>query len=547
MKLRQRIALVTLAATAPMVGALVWLDVRAQQTAAEAELAELVLARTELAGERERCIANGQSWDEAPRLPRRDRNARGPGPGGPPPSAANLEGRPPDARPPLAATEGDRSQPRTPAGPHRAPARFFVYDAALRPRTQGAPDLPPDAARDPAATISRSSIWHGDWVEVLVRTPWPETPCSFVLARGTTEPWLGALLPPTRIWALPALVVFAAVLLSIGPIVGRIRKLTAAVQRTAAEGYAQPVARSAAPRGWGDDEVAELARAFDSAGDKVRALLAQRDQRERALRDFVADTTHDVAIPLTVLQGHLTTLRDGLASGRALDRAALASAMDEAHYIGALLHNLGAAAKLDAEAFTPSDSEVELGALVTRVVGRHRPIAQQNEVAIEVAVPERAVVVRGDVTLLEQAVSNVVYNAVRHNRAGGHVAVVLQVGGRRGEEEIVHEDEHEDVDEHVDEHAHAHVDEHAHAHEEHDIGRRFVIRVLDDGPGVAPELLSRLAERGFRSATARSRTPEGHGLGLHITTRVVDAHGMKLSFTTPEGGGLQVEIEGRFR
>lgn len=521
MKLRQRIALVTLAATAPMVGGLVWLDVRAQQTAAEAELAELVIARTELAGERERCIANGQSWDEAPRLRRRDRDAAGPP--GLPPSAAN---------------DGRRAQPLPrPAGPHRAPARFFVYDATLQPRTQGAPAIEAEAARDPATLISRSSIWHGDWVEVLVRTPWPETPCAFVLARGTTEPWLGALLPPTRIWALPALVVFATVLLSIGPVVGRLRKLTAAVQRTAAVGYEQPLAASAAPvAGWGDDEIAELAGAFDSAGEKVRALLAQKDQRERALRDFVADTTHDVAIPLTVLQGHLTTLREGIAAGAPIDRGALASAMDEAHYIGALLHNLGAAAKLDAQEFVPSDSEVELGALVTRVVGRHRPVALQHDVSIEAAIPEEVVITRGDVTLLEQAVSNVVYNAVRHNRPQGHVAVVLMVGVS----ESVNEQEYEYAHENEYVHARAHV----HAHEGRKAQRRFVVRVLDDGPGVAPELLSRLAERGFRSAQARSRSPEGHGLGLHITQRVVDAHGMQLRFSTPEGGGLQVEIEG---
>jgi signal transduction histidine kinase len=53
-----------------------------------------------------------------------------------------------------------------------------------------------------------------------------------------------------------------------------------------------------------------------------------------------------------------------------------------------------------------------------------------------------------------------------------------------------------------------------------------------------------LAERGFRSERARSRSPEGRGLGLHITKRVLDAHSMQLRLTTPELGGLQVEIEG---
>jgi signal transduction histidine kinase len=151
---------------------------------------------------------------------------------------------------------------------------------------------------------------------------------------------------------------------------------------------------------------------------------------------------------------------------------------------------------------------------VTRVVGRHRPIARQHDVSIDAAIPDHPVQTRADVTLLEQAVSNVVYNAVRHNRAGGHVAVLLLERANDA----------------------SRPDAPAQA--------RFCVRVLDDGPGVAPELLAHLAERGFRSERARSRSPEGHGLGLHITKRVLDAHGMQLRFSTPESGGLSAEIEG---
>ena len=87
----------------------------------------------------------------------------------------------------------------------------------------------------------------------------------------------------------------------------------------------------------------------------------------RALREFLADTTHDLAIPLTVLQGHLSSLRDVQAS------AALDSAIDEAHYIGALLHNLGAAAKLEAHELALQRTPVELGALVMRVLTGNIP------------------------------------------------------------------------------------------------------------------------------------------------------------------------------
>ena len=96
------------------------------------------------------------------------------------------------------------------------------------------------------------------------------------------------------------------------------------------------------------------------------------------------------------------------------------------------------------------------------------------------------------------------YNAVRHNKKGGHVAILL-----------------------------------------HELpGWRFRIQVIDDGPGVPEAQLAQLTQRGFRDDRARTRNPEGRGLGLDITRRVVDAHAMQLTLSASEAGGLQVDIEG---
>ncbi|MFQ5506391.1 MAG: sensor histidine kinase, partial [Planctomycetota bacterium] len=123
---------------------------------------------------------------------------------------------------------------------------------------------------------------------------------------------------------------------------------------------------------------------------------------------------------------------------------------------------------------------------------------------LDYSVPEKALRVVGDVTLIEQAVSNVIHNAVRHNEPGGHVAVLLEEEGEGG----------------------------------------FVLRNIDDGPGVTPEELSRMTELNFRGDRARSRSPEGLGLGLHIAKDVAERHGFELTFAESEYGGLQVEFRG---
>jgi signal transduction histidine kinase len=227
------------------------------------------------------------------------------------------------------------------------------------------------------------------------------------------------------------------------------------------------------------------------------------EEREAALRSFVANTTHDVMIPLTVLQGHIAHLRRG-AEGGAVDERRLGAAAEEAHYIGSLLQNLSAAAKLEAAPGLVERHPVDLSALVERVVERHRPIAAASGVTLGHAVPEETVWCEGDLTLLEQAVGNVVHNAIRHNRPGGQVAVVLDEVG----------------------------------------GDRFRLRVADDGPGVPSELHARLGERRFRTDEARQRHPEGLGLGLSIARDVAGRHAFALTFAANEPAGLVVELAG---
>ncbi len=473
MKLRARFTAVALAVSAPLALSLVAVNETAKHRAAERNLARFVAAH--LPDARARCEADPASWG---------RDLGGPPhPGRPPPH----HGPPPHDGPPPDAPRFDR--------PRRArPAVAFAYDVSLRAQSPAAPPLDAALVRSLGArdVVFVPFRWGSDEVALLARTPWHTGPCAYVLARGSTDPSWGAFLPDTWLWPLPMLVVLAAVAIAVGPVIRRVRRLTASVQRSAAAGYDVPVAVE------GSDEVADLARAFDVARQQIRAQLGERERRERALREFVSNTTHDVMIPLTVLQGHLAALRDGH------DGAAVAGAMQEAHYLAALVQNLATAARLEVADASLQRAPVDLNALVARVKARHQPVARAAEVTLESAVPAEPVRVEADVTLIEQAVSNVVYNAVRYNRRGGHVAIVL----------------------------------------EREAGGRFSLRVLDDGDGVPAEELARLTERGYRATRARSRAPEGHGVGLHIASRAAELHGFAFTMRPSEYGGLEVVFEG---
>lgn len=408
---------------------------------------------------------------------------------------------PPHARPsggPFAPPPEGHGPPG--GGPEGPRIDLFAYDQGFVSANPRAPSFPAGLRQALEAGAARADERFAEGgrsgLRVAVRMPWGEGPCAIVMAirPGTGPHWLtrNQLITAVALALGLALAVFVAA----GPIVARVRTLQAEVRRSARERYATPVTVR------GSDEIARLAREFNDAGEEVRRQFRAVEDRERALRAFVADTTHDVMIPMTVLKGHLSALCE--AQGKPTPEV-LRGAMEEVHYMASLIQNLSASAKLEAGESGLELGAVDLNALVQRVVARHAPIARQRGVELNLAAPEEAVVARGDVTLLEQAVSNLVHNAVRYGESGGHVALLLDPGA----------------------------------------GGAWRLRVVDDGPGIDDELIERLMQRSVRGDEARSRHPEGQGLGLHIALEVARRHGFALELRRSEYGGLEAELRAR--
>jgi signal transduction histidine kinase len=464
-KLRPRLMLTTVAVGLPLVATMGWVQSRTEERAAVEALSQLVLTMMENGG-RATCEQSPQRWSATFRLP-----LRRPAPPGPPPP----------------------------------PPRLFAYDRQGMPADPYAPPVPPALlAQLSGKQVARASSLtpRGPADDVLLAMPWAEGPCALVLVRRPIPPLGGVarvFTPALELWTPPAAMLLLGLLVAMGPVVRRLRALRAKVLESAKAGYRGEIGVG------GADEIGDLARAFEEAGREVRAQMEAQQQRERTLRDFLENTTHDVMIPLTVLQGHLTALAERAGKSEPADASTLNGAVQEAHYMASLVHNLAAAAKLEAGEPALQRHPVDLGGVLQRAVARHQPVARRSEVSLEMAVPPELepVTVQGDVTLIEQALSNVIYNAVRYNKAGGHVAAVLER-----------------------------------------TPQGFSVRVVDDGPGIAEEERSRLLERYFRGNAARTRAPEGRGLGLAIAFRVAELHGWTLKLDRSEPGGLQVELSG---
>jgi signal transduction histidine kinase len=486
-----------------------WWSARLTDERLDAQLLEFATATIET-GALERCEVDPERFfvhvRGGPPLPGRP-PPRGPRGGRPEPPFPEGRLPPPEGRPPP--PEGRPLFPDDPLGPPPPPppgdpgTSLWAYDAEGRSRNPGAPPLPSDLAARLAEGAASAASAHESagkpGRQLVLRTGRTSGPCVSVLVRRLHAP---EARDPLLLWGGVAVVsgVLLAVLLAAGPVVRRLRRLERRVRASAGSGYREPVPVE------GRDEVARLADAFNVAGREVQDHLARVEARERTLREFVSNTTHDVTIPLTVLQAHLVALREAAEEGRAGDPDRLRQATEEAHYVGSLLRNLETLARLEAEDVHLDLRAVDLADLVRRAVERHGPIARGRSVALEHAVPEAPLLVRGDVTLLEQAVSNLVQNAVLYAPRGGHAAVVLETP-RPG-------------------------------------ATTFRLLVRDDGPGIAPEERARALERGWRGHDARTRRPGGAGLGLAIVKDVADRHGFTVALGSVEPHGLEVTLTG---
>jgi len=498
-KLRARLVMILLITVVPLGVGVSLLEREYRLRSADESVAEGVIARMQ-AGGRDACEENPQTW------PRRGPRARRPDRRPEFEAGRRLTKRERRARR-RARRQGLGRPERQPTGPRAPLGRIVAYSANFETQGPRAPRFP-DALREPIRTgepFASFSETHprgsGRHRVVAVRMPWTDGPCAIItIARPASRAeglsWSTLVVPVTT-----SAVAILIVLLAAGPLVRRTRKLAEQIRA----GSASPATSQASPISvGGSDELSEVARAFEERRREIQAHISALEARDRALRDYVANTTHDLMVPITVLQGHLASMRGGADEGTQPDRAVLTRALEEAHYLASLVHNLNVAAKLEAGGTHLLRGLVNANELVERVVARHRPIARERGIKLEYGIPDSPVHLVGDVTLLEQAVSNVVHNAVRYNRPQGNVAVLLERDGPD----------------------------------------RFVLRVIDDGPGVTEEELARLVERRFRSDDARQRNLAGSGLGLAISHDVAERHQMRLVISRPAKGGLSVEFRG---
>jgi two-component system sensor histidine kinase KdpD len=244
----------------------------------------------------------------------------------------------------------------------------------------------------------------------------------------------------------------------------------------------------------------QAAVALDRARLDARARLAQLDAETSQLRAAMfSSVTHDLRTPLASIKASVTSLLDrGAHHDPAQQRDLLLTVLEETDRLNRLVGNILDLARIRAGALIPRRSRAAIDEIAEAVVARVRQHGE--DVTIELAfaptLPEAAV----DPVQIDQVLSNLIENAVRHSPRGGTVRVHLTQAGRA-----------------------------------------VRARVSDEGPGIPPEERDKVFDAFYRGKEAPESA--GSGLGLAIAKAIVVAHGGRIWIEETTGGGTAVAFE----
>ncbi|MEO5566867.1 MAG: ATP-binding protein [Gemmatimonadaceae bacterium] len=282
---------------------------------------------------------------------------------------------------------------------------------------------------------------------------------------------------------------FPSVELSMGPSLRD--ALAAAMRGNASESVETSV---------GDRIVALTAGPLPGGGAVLAVMdLTERRRLETVRRDFVANVSHELKTPLTVIGGFAETLRDpNLAESdrqRFLDLL-----LTNTSRMQRIVDDLLDLSRYESSAWTPKPVEVELEMVVAELFTLFRAAAAAKQLALVSDIDPAARTVRFDPTALRQVLANLIENAIRYTPSGT-IGVSAQLSGDG-----------------------------------------VLLAVRDTGVGIGSEHLSRIFERFYRADPSRARADGGTGLGLAIVRHLVEAHGGRVGAESTPGTGTTVFV-----
>lgn len=230
--------------------------------------------------------------------------------------------------------------------------------------------------------------------------------------------------------------------------------------------------------------------------------VTEENKLDKLRNDFLANVSHELRTPLSMVQGYSEALLDGIAETQEESNQYVQVIHEESLRMGRLVQDLLDLAKMQSGHLEMHYSEVQLKAMLHRVYRKFVSIARERGIRLTIDLPDDELVMkRADEDRLEQVMTNLLDNAIRHTPSGKNIMIIA--------EQVVRE------------------------------GAPWAkLQVIDEGQGIPENDLPYIFERFYKADKARTReTSGGTGLGLAIVKNFVDKHNGHIKATSKVGRG----------
>ncbi len=239
----------------------------------------------------------------------------------------------------------------------------------------------------------------------------------------------------------------------------------------------------------GPPEIHSLMRSFNSMAERLQVNDQQR-------RNMLADISHELRTPITVIQGNVEGILDGLYPA---DETRLKSIIEETQVLSRLVDDLRTLALAESGALHLKREPINLAELIHDTVSNFEVQAQEKDLRVNVSM-DGMEEISIDPQRIREVLNNLLLNALRYTPRGGEIQVRLTGAGAGVE-------------------------------------RNVTISIQDNGPGIASDVLPHVFERFYKSSDSG-----GMGLGLSIAKYLVEAHGGSIWAESEPGKGTKISF-----
>ncbi|MBC3537294.1 sensor histidine kinase [Megasphaera hominis] len=227
--------------------------------------------------------------------------------------------------------------------------------------------------------------------------------------------------------------------------------------------------------------------------------ITERERREQLRREFTSNVSHELKTPLTSIRGFAEVLAAGMFKSHEDAQHFGTRIYEQANRLLGMIEEILHLTRIEEKKQSKPMEAVHLKPIVQDVASFMEPVLLEKQITVHCTLAD--VTVWGDEGRLREVVVNLVDNAVKYNRPGGHVYVSLR------EEE-----------------------------------QRVLLQVTDTGIGIPEDKQKRVFERFYRADVSHSDKIEGSGLGLSIVKHIVDQHQGRISLTSKENSGTRITV-----